>query len=1095
MSRGVIPEHELIRASAGSGKTFSLAQRYLRLLESGAEPGRVLATTFTRAAAGEIRDRVLGWLVKGSSDAAGLAALNENVGVRLGRERVGVLFDGVLGALPRLPIGTIDSTFHRMASAFAFELGLPERPTLLDEQSSLAEDLRGRSIERLLSERERAETLETLIAWLRRLTSGQATRSVTEEIDRIVKELHGVWVETPVAGLWHFGKHGRRLGDEAFVAAVERLRGCRDVLPKTQKGETQKSYLRALSSAVACAESGEWESLLTAGLSPKVWAGETFDRKEIPEALSGALRPVMEHAIAEVAETIDWRTHATALFLSDYDKAWEVMAARRGAVLYSDMTRLLAQGVVGGDERWLEELRFRTDATTDHLLLDEFQDTSRQQWAVLSPIVDEVLASGPAAESGRSVFCVGDTKQAIYGWRGGDVRLFDQMEKRIEDAGGGNRELSKVWRCSPAVLDLVNAVFMNLTSWGGVESDEQVRMLRDWQGSFPEHEAAHSDRVGYACVERTEPLRGEADDEERSWGAGAGEYEEEVDAPLGAHGADHLRQVAERVKALHDRLPGRSVAVLVSRNRTAGELLLLLRGLGVEASGEGGIPIAGDPAVEAVLSALTLADHPGDLAAAFHVRNSPLGEVVKVPGSDDGLAGWGAGVRGALLASGFGAVLQRWIGGLVGACDEGRWRRLEQLLVMAQRYDLEMGAEPEPAALRPGRFVASVRRQRVEEPSQSAVRVMTVHRSKGMEFDAVVLPDLDQKWIHRAGPAIRRDAQTGEVVQIAHRPPKKLRDYYPLIAQAIRDGEADDLGERLCGLYVAMTRAIHGLYVMLPALRKTAKGGVSKAGVGDRSAASLIRQVLALPEEPEEPDEEGEVLVEFGEAGWAERVERRDVGERVLRRALRAKVKEGRMASVSAASSHGRARLMELFERGRGVAARARGEAVHALLEGVGFVDDELPAWVGDDEAAWALLEASGLDVSGDDVSEWVAEARRAMGMDSVCEVLSRRGAARVMAEVPFARTPAEGTLVVGRIDRLVVWEVDGGVERAEVVDYKTDRVADDEAGRALALERHAAQVGRYCEAAAALLGVDRAAVTGRLLMTLTGDVVDVPSG
>ncbi|QDU72074.1 UvrD-helicase domain-containing protein [Mucisphaera calidilacus] len=1061
--------HQVIRASAGSGKTFRLACQYLTLLHEGADPRRILATTFTRAAAGEIRDRVLSWLVGAANDEQALAGLRSDTGLDLSRDDVEVLFDRLLPALPGLPIGTIDATFQRLAGMFAFELGMPDDPVMLDERSSLADDLRQRSIERLLANYTDQEEIDTLGQWVRQLASGASRRSVTQAILEVSAEMYDVWTQAPDAALWSFGDYGHRLTDDRLNEAIDRLQSCHDILPQTKAGKPNKLFSRAWQALLDAARAQEWLGVLGNGLATKVRLREpTFSRGDITPEFVAAIRPLIDHALAHISEAYAWRTSASAHFLERFAEAWREITAEQGVAFYSEPTRLLGQRIRQSTADWITDLYFRLDGQVTHLMLDEFQDTSREQWDVLQPLVEELLAHGRAEESGRSLFCVGDTKQAIYGWRGGDVRLFDEVAEMADRAGSRSESLGRIYRCAQPVLDAVNDVFMHASDVSIYQTDEEREAVSDWVKKYPEHVAARADRPGYVTIRCTSP----ADDDA---------------------GADvHLDEVARYVANLHRGMPERSVGVLVSRRVVATDLILALRALGVDASDQGGVPIEGDSAVEAVLSVMRLADHPGDEAAAFHVRNSPLAEVVRLPDDARQLGSWAARLRGVLLREGFGRVLQRWIQPLAGQCDARRWRRLTQLLVLAQQFDAVAGAQPEPPALRPLAFVHHVRTTSVRDPSASPVRVMTIHASKGLEFDAVVLPDLEQTWRARGGLAIDRDPETHQIRRVAVSPSSDLRGYFPEIEASVNATNAVELIERLCLLYVAMTRARYGLYVFLRPVAAI-KGGVSKEGTRNRTHASLIRQTLGIELKADDVAAE---YRSYGEPDWHERAGSEPVEPPPDCVPLRLTLASGSAPTRQSATAHGVVpRLATIFQQDRASEATSRGDAVHTLLEGVGFLDEQIPAWCADDEAALELLRDAGLPVDRHDrVMDWVREARSALSAPPIAEALSRRGAAETRSEVPFAFRDDAGHLHTGRIDRLVVWQRGGRPVAAEVLDFKTDRVTDSEADRALTCDRHAEQVQRYVRAAARVLGLDASEVRGRLLMVHPGSVIGIDS-
>src|SRR5947208_2843270 len=128
--------HVVIRASAGTGKTYQLAVRFIGLLAAGTRPDEILATTFTRKAAGEILDRVLFWLAQAAADESERTKLAKEIGVRaLSAETCRELLCATVQRLHALRVGTLDSYFLQVATSFGPELGLPPGWSICDEMA------------------------------------------------------------------------------------------------------------------------------------------------------------------------------------------------------------------------------------------------------------------------------------------------------------------------------------------------------------------------------------------------------------------------------------------------------------------------------------------------------------------------------------------------------------------------------------------------------------------------------------------------------------------------------------------------------------------------------------------------------------------------------------------------------------------------------------------------------------------------------------------------------------------------------------------------------------------------------------------------
>ncbi len=157
--------NEIIRASAGTGKTFQLSNRYLKLLASGAECQTMLATTFTKKGAGEILDRIIERLSDAALDDVSAQRLSSELDWQLSRDRAAKILHDLLKNLHRLEISTLDSFFNRVAKAFALELGLPPSWDIVDEQE--INRMNDKAIESVLRN-------ESVIDLLHMLSKGEA---------------------------------------------------------------------------------------------------------------------------------------------------------------------------------------------------------------------------------------------------------------------------------------------------------------------------------------------------------------------------------------------------------------------------------------------------------------------------------------------------------------------------------------------------------------------------------------------------------------------------------------------------------------------------------------------------------------------------------------------------------------------------------------------------------------------------------------------------------------------------------------------------------------------------------------------------------
>ena len=980
----ILAKNLLILASAGSGKTFQLGNRVIGLVAGGVAPERIVALTFTRKAAGEFADAVLTKLATAAESESAAAGLRRELA--LPEADFGDALERVVQALPRIMLGTMDSFFAKVVRGFQYELGLTGgRFDLLEgaraaaAQDGLLESVLGaapgdgagdeffHAFRRALLGKEELKVIDGLRAFVAEWQSRYRTAGeLAWGPDALAGTALEAWEQHKMLllGKVRDGLDGITFTDKRQREALEKVLVQLEAhtIGSGSLGGV-KGLLESVQAAVAAGGGG--------GLAVKF-----YKEFEIGGAAGGALREAVELAAhCEMAAALQ-RTRALREVVAGYDALCEQQLRRRGMLGFDDVKFLMGGWVTGEAGRLRREaVDFRLDARYDHWLLDEFQDTSRADWLGLLPLMDEAAGEGEG-----SMFIVGDRKQAIYAWRGGEVGLFDEVMRRYQ--GGLEIEaMAESWRSCPEVLALVNLVCGNLDLMRDLFGEAAQRWV--WQ----EHVAAA-------------PLRAPAKRGEARVEVVAGKWAERLERLAGV-----LGELGVGRRAI-------SCGVLVRNNKQVREAADHLRAAGFDVIEEGRREPAKDNPVGIVLGHLLkwLAD-PGDGFAREVVEMSPLAAVLRERFGAAWQAVW-EGLSGRAATVGFAGMIEEVVEPCwAGWSDFGR-RRAGDLMAALAALDAQGGATLREAADRVERLEVS------QSPGVAAVQVMTIHKAKGLGFDVVVLPDVPGDGI----PQAQRFTVAEGDGWLSQTPPKWARDILPEMRKAEARWAANQRYEAFCMLYVALTRAKRGLYVLLEQ--------PAKSRSDDRaSLANWLEQAIGAGGEPG-------VVYQSGSADWIDAVplaaakpegaQRPGLAAGVARRE-RITPSSATKTAVGGAVKHAAAGM--LF-----------GSAVHAAFERVGWID----------EAAAVLPD--------DDAGRLVAELLAGAGLRPIFERGGR--SVELFREQPIDAV-IDGRWLSGVIDRLHVHrDAAGAVTRVEVFDFKSDAIV----GMAELIERHGGQMQAYRE-------------------------------
>lgn len=1016
--------HTMLVANAGSGKTYALTTRMVKLLALGVEPRKIAALTFTKKAAGEFLDAVFLRIAEAALEEKKLAKLNEDLNAEKGEgsvppldaARCRELLAKLVSDSGRLTMGTIDGLFARIARSFPLESGLPGEFSMIGD--SELERARTEALAAIFRESEGGGQFLDLV---RRIARRRGEREVFRTLLQSVKDFHEKFLQKPDLPwgdrdlIWSSGKCEILEAGEVKPAAEAFLKE----IERSHPGLGDKAAAKIaelVGQAIDHRPGSAWSKSLKTFIADKLCGEFKTNDEGIPffGLINGAannrilLRPKLDvlridlrnALLKPLYESLLEKSAALHRFMEEFEDSYHALTRRRGRMTFSDVTDLLSSQVENPD--WITSAGYRLDAKLDHWLLDEFQDTSRIQWKVLGSFIDEVIQDSGGE---RSLFYVGDTKQAIFSWRGGDPELFFEIFKHYNDHGSRDhvfaRDLRVSYRSAAKIIEVVNKVFGTLGDYASVlEIPEKT--MDSWKEAWREHLPAPIN----------ENLKGYV-----RWDAVAADENDEN--PIHQRIVRILQEVEPWKRNL-------SCGVLARKNEDAAAIASLLQSNGIPVALEGkSNPCNDNPLGIALLAAFRAAAFPQDTLSIELLRCSPMRGLLK-----DGEESFRASALEVIAAQGYEAAVRAWTEGL--SLNPFLSRRAADFLSAAAEYDGSgRGSVSE--------FVSFLESHVVQEAEASGVvRVMTVHQCKGLTFDMSVVTGLDGKGgnntdiLHLGGG---EPPAWGCLL-----PSKDLAESDPMLREALHERRAEEEYGKLCTAYVAMTRSKQALYVLTKKLGATTSA---------KNFARLLMLTL----------HSGSDVVEVGDENWFASHPIRNVKKGPSRE----KVESILPCTAGTPHSHSPSSLALKLLSAEQSGARASfssdaadlGTEIHELLSRI----------------EW--------DAARVDLSACSKEAR------SLIEVFLKSAEAKAIFSKPTGEWDLwnekpfdlmiDGKWISGCFDRVHVRREGGKAVEAQILDYKTNRSTPEKIA-----EEYEGQMQQYREAASRLLGLPLEKITAK---------------
>jgi len=826
------------KASAGSGKTFTLATEYIRLIvENPTSYRNILAVTFTNKATEEMKMRILSQLygiwqgLPESDNYLQVIVEKTDYPPKLIRERAGQGLSNLLHNYNYFRVETIDTFFQSVLRNMARELDLTTnlRIGLNDVQ---VEEL---AVDQLIADLSTTDVmLQWILKYIMESISDEKTWNVISQIKRFgrtifnneYKEVSQA-LEQKMEEKGFFERYTTQLR-EIRKAAEERMILIGESFFDTLEGEGLSiddlaNKNRGIAGFFLKLQKGVFDpSIENATVAnclgnPEKWCAKTHPRRDFILSLAeGTLGDILRFAIEERPR--QWKLYKSAdltlrhlnqlRLLGSIEKKVRELNENNNRFLLSDTQQLLHALIEGSDSPFIFE---KIGTQLEHVMIDEFQDTSTVQWQNFRVLLDEAMS-----HEGGSNLIVGDVKQSIYRWRSGDWRLLNDIEQQFRQQQIETIPLKKNYRSERNVITFNNHFFSHAAE---LEYQEQQEL---------NPEEAEQLKRAYADVMQEIPEGREA----------AGEVCVTL-LPAEDYQTTTLQQVADTISELTKRgVPQREIAILVRVNNQIPVIAqyFLEQMSEVKIVSDEAFRLDASVAVNLLVEALRLLTHPDDLLTQAAIVKLYHIDVLKEQTEDNELL-LRTNDLNLLLPEAFRSQREVLITMPLYELAERLYaifeleRLNEQSAYVFAFYDQLASYVSENTADIDSFLAAwdeSLCGKTIQSEETNGVRILSIHKSKGLEYNYVICPFCDWQLEKQSGNFLwcQPKEEPFSDLPIAPVDYSKNQMLGTIYEHDYLHEHLQNTVDNLNLLYVAFTRAKKGLYVFGKRGAKASRSGL-----------------------------------------------------------------------------------------------------------------------------------------------------------------------------------------------------------------------------------------------------------------------------
>lgn len=864
----------IVKSSAGAGKTYNLALRYLQLLlldKTGGYPGKtrisnIVAITFTNKAAREMRSRIIDWMKRIILDLTFEGSLNKPIDEISGsgtginndgnnnsenfknliKEAIERNFEELIKNFYDFNVGTIDSFVNLTLKASTFKLDLLPDFDISIDSATYIDIVLQECLQKILED----DVVRAKFDWF--------LKNYIELEGERVKWIPKDFLRDIISGFW--GEEAKENADFIYKDNISGIRNIKNkveneiselssYLKKTEGMKPEKRFIDALDKFSLSAKTGNKLS-------------NYFLRQSLEASMNkNSLQPDMEHEnswknilslLSIYFETISESKFSSYvdIYLLFKKILNREITHNKKLVLIEQLNTLLQQ--ILDREHFVPEIYYALAENFSHFLIDEFQDTNHLQWKNIEILAEEALSRG------GTLFLVGDKKQAIYRWRGGKSELVDDVIKKYKTYPVYELKLSKNYRSDESIVKFNNVIFKSSSlksliesATEGISPDNLSTILETYSDSWQQFVSTKEGR-GYISIEKIT-----ADNN--------GDRENPTDNDVDSFSKLQINEIIKNrfiqlIRDIKNRgiYRDKDIAVLVRRKEEARLIVRALLETGCSVESEFTVNVRNNPRIREMINFLSFINAPdNDLAFAGFLTGTIFQKKTLL--SVERINQWIEKIRTErnpdLLYRKFQDEYQHvWDEFFEYFFKRAGYLPLYELVVLFLKKWEALTSFPDDAPFFM-HICELIKEREIYEGSNlnkflqfwnndsistfqdrpegekpfllntfegtNAVKVMTIHRAKGLQFPLVILPFLKFTSFSSsdAGGKTKYFVKEGKNIQLLYikkdftRFSQKLGDIY-------QQKEAEYLLDELNNIYVSSTRAEKELYIFLSESKK-----------------------------------------------------------------------------------------------------------------------------------------------------------------------------------------------------------------------------------------------------------------------------------